>query len=997
MMDPLIGRTLSHYRVEERLGSGGMGVVYRARDLILGRDVAIKVLAKPFVKDPARLSRLLREAKLLATLNHPSIAAIYGLERPKRGSPFLILEYIRGESLADLLREGPLPIPEALRVCGEIAGALEAAHKRGVIHRDIKPGNVMLTSGGAVKVLDFGLARRAPDDGVESGTTSDVSVPGIIMGTPGYISPEQILSQPHDRRVDVFGFGCVLYECLTARRAFSGESVSDRLYAAVSRDPDWGALPVDTPEPLRRLLARCLERDPGRRLAEAREARAEIEALTGPLRGRPLSGGAATGPHNLPDLLTSFVGREHQVQECMELMRQCRLLTLTGSGGCGKTRLALKLAETLHGTFPDGAWLVDLAPLADPTRVALTIASTLSIREEAETPLLTTLAERLSGKRMLLVLDNCEHVLASCASVARDLLERCRDIVILATSREPMHVGGERAYPVPAMVVPGPHMTLRELESVESVRLFVDRARALVPQFTLSSRSVPAVAEICRRVDGIPLAVELAAARVKLLSPEEILEMLGDRFRLLVGGSASSRHQTLAATFEWSYSQLDDGERRLFRSLAVFSGGWNLEGATAVAGPGSDRLDVMERMTRLVDKSLVIAERSPSGETRCRYLETIREYALDRLREEHEQEEARARHLVHYLDLAQRAAPELVGASQAEWLARLEADHENLLSALASCAGSEAADEAGLRLGAAVWRFWLGHGHFAIGRRILEEILQRPGSRDPSRTRAEALLGAGALAFHQNDWLVGRAHFEESLEISQTIGYPEGVGHALVGLANLCLGQGDYEGAKPLYRRAKAVYEDVGHNRGVGLALSNLGRVAELQGDLEAAWDLYQQGIDIFRDSGDVASIALRLSSLGDLSLRLGRRDAARHQLLESLALIQELQERRAGAYALARSAALAVQEQRLHEAAILYGASDALRRRIGPVMTPRELAEHQSREGQARAEYGLERFEADWSVGQALSFTDAISFALTSLTETKMYATDADPGHRNP
>jgi predicted ATPase len=982
-MDSLVGRNLSHFRVEERIGSGGMGVVYRARDTQLGRDVAIKVLPEEFSKDATRIARFRREAKVLASLNHPSIAAIYGLERSRWSREFLVLELVDGASLAERLRGGPLTIEETLRVCGEIARALEAAHERGVVHRDVKPGNVMLTARGAAKVLDFGLARHTPGgDGPSSSTTLTES--GAIMGTPGYMSPEQIQAGRQDCRVDVFGFGCILYECLTGQRAFPGASVQDRLSAAVSREPDWSALPVGTPQRLRRLLAACLERDPRRRLAEIAGARREIEDLARPGPGisesRAESGGAP--PHNIPEPLTSFVGRDAEIRGCLEALRHCRLLTLTGSAGCGKTRLALKLTETLRGVFPDGAWLVDLSALSDPSRVPISLASALAIHEGAAEPLLANIVHRLAGKRLLLLLDNCEHLLATCSHVARELLEGCPEIVILATSREPLHLPGEQTYQVPTMAVPDPDLNSRQIESVESVRLFMERARALVPQFRPSGKAAAAVAEICRRLDGIPLAIELAAARVKLLAPEEILDLLGDRFRLLIGGSDAGlpRHHTLAAAIDWSHGQLDESERRMFRSLAVFSGGWRLDAATAICGGGADRIETLGIMTRLVDKSLVLPEQSLTSTSRCRYLETVRQYALDRLRVAGEEEAARGSHLAYFVDLAERAALELTGPGQTEWLSRLAAENENLLAALDYCSVSPARDEVALRLSVSLWRFWLAHGHFVLGRRLLDQALRRPGALAPSRTRAEALIGAGALAFHQNDWEIGRAHFEESLRISRAIGNPDGIGHALIGLANLSLGQGDYQAAGPLYREAMEVFEGTGHRRGVGLAVSNLGRATELMGDLDSAFPLYEQGIQVFRELGDVASMALRLSSLGDLALKLGRRDSARDYLVESLNLIRDLKERRAGAYALSRSAALAVEEKRLREAAVLYGASDALRRRIGPIMTPQETSEHEARVARARREYGERQFAAAWQEGERLSFADAIAFALESL-----------------
>jgi len=806
------------------------------------------------------------------------------------------------------------------------------------------------------------------------------------MGTPGYMSPEQVRGQAQDGRTDTFAFGCVLFECLSGTRAFEGKTQEDVLVSVLTGEPTWSALPDGVPQRVRTLLAHCLQKDQTRRLALIRNAKAELETILGTGRRFSIPFGRAlpSFPHNLPSPGTTFIGRETEIAACRDLLTKTRLLTLTGSGGCGKTRMALQIAELLREDFPDGVWFVDLAPIREGVRVAQAVATAAGVRELAGAPLLDTLQASLREKRLLLVLDNCEHHVAACAEIAHALMQSCPGVTVLATSRESLRIAGEQSFVVPPLRTPPADAspTVSSMAAIESVRLFSERASGAKPGFALSDRNCRDVAEICRRLDGIPLAIELAASRLPVLSPEEICAKLDQRFRLLTSESPETpaRHQTLRAAIQWSHEQLGSEEQDLFAALAVFSGGWTFESAASVCGQGQDEFAVLDLFTRLVDKSLFVADTSEEGVTRYRYLETIREFALERLEESGSGDRMRDRHLDHFLALAEEAAPKLTGPQQASWLARLDAEHENVLAAIRHGEQRAGAGARTLRLTAAIWRFWVARGLFRTGLRTLERVLRLEETRDPSPARAETLNGVGALAFHSNDWEIGSACCEESLRIFSALGNRLGMADALVALGNLTLGRGDYPGARALYDRALQEYREAGQQRGTGVALSNSGRAAELEGDWSAAARLYQEGLAVLREVGDLASTALRLSSLGQLSLKLGNDAAAREQLMECVVLVGELKDRRAGHFALERSAALLEKLGQAREAAVLVAAAEALSEQAGSALTPRERKERDGLLDRLRERLGA-AFEKASAEGRALGFDAALRRAHDGLS----------------
>jgi predicted ATPase/class 3 adenylate cyclase len=660
-----------------------------------------------------------------------------------------------------------------------------------------------------------------------------------------------------------------------------------------------------------------------------------------------------THPNNLPQQLTSFIGRQKEMAEVEALLGGTRLLTLAGAGGTGKTRLGLQVAAHLLDQYEDGVWLVELAPLSDPALVPQAVAAPFGVKEEPGKPLVRTVTEYLKRKHLLLVLDNCEHLLMACAALAEAILQGCPHVRVLATSREGLNIAGEHTYRVPSLSLPDPRNlpSLEHLAEYEAVKLFVERAALSRPGFRVTQQNAPAVAQVCCRLDGIPLAIELAAARSKALPVEKLNERLDDRFRLLTGGSRTAlpRQQTLRALIDWSYDLLSEPERALLRRLSVFAGGWTLEAAEAIAdcglriadwgSPGIEILAaskpergtdlesspsetdagsgggssqsafriphsaILDLLTGLVEKSLVVYE---EGSERYRLLETVRQYARDRLLEAGDGEAIRARHREYFLALAEEAEGHLTGPQQREWLERLETEHENLRAALDWSVSERMKDEGGrmnpipfilhpssfiLRMAGALWRFWRVRGHLTEGRERLAQALARPGGT--AAGRAKALNGAGILACVQSDFRTARSLLEEALAIFRQIGDRRGIAGTLIHLGNVALAHPDRQAAaRSLYEESLAIHRELGDRPGTACCLANLGEVARNQGDDAAARTLFEEGLVTFRELGDERSIALLLSNLGNISQEHGDYGAARSLYEESLAISRELGDR---------------------------------------------------------------------------------------------------------
>jgi predicted ATPase/DNA-binding SARP family transcriptional activator len=645
-------------------------------------------------------------------------------------------------------------------------------------------------------------------------------------------------------------------------------------------------------ERLREALSREFGTEPGMSSRHLYEEIAEgsFPSADSTPRDRPPVEPPGARRHNMPVLRTSFIGREREVLEVRRLLAMTALLTLTGAGGCGKTRLALEVAGDLVGAYQDGVWLVELAPLSEEALVPQAVARVLGVREQPGRPLTSTLVDALKNKEMLLVLDNCEHLVDACAHLVETLLLSCPRLRVLATSREALNIAAETTWLVPSLSLPDPlrQPTAGELEGYGSARLFVERARHRRTGFTPGPRNAGAVADICRRLEGMPLAIELAAARVGVLSVEQISERLEDSLKLLTGGGRTKdlRHQTLRGTLDWSYELLDEPERDLFGRLSVFAGGWTLEASEAVGLGSGIGGEVLILIFRLVDKSLVMAEAIGDGGMRYRLLEPVRQYAREKLEASGEAGAVRCRHADFFVRLAEEAEPELTGAQQRVWLDRLEAELDNLRTALGwSFEGGE--PEVGLRLAGALWWFCYLRGHYGEGRVWLEGALA--ASEDsPAPLRAKALTGAGVLAFLQCEYGLATAQLEEGLALWRDLGDERGVASALQILGSVAREQGRYARAQALHEESLSLWQRLGDEWGIARSLNYLGFVAWLREDHERATALCAEALGLYRGLGDAEGIAWSLISLGAVAQYRGDLGRSEALLEESLSLSRE-------------------------------------------------------------------------------------------------------------
>ncbi len=575
-------------------------------------------------------------------------------------------------------------------------------------------------------------------------------------------------------------------------------------------------------------------------------------------------------PNNLPQQVTSFIGREKEIEDVKSLLGKKRLLTLTGSGGCGKTRLALQVAAEVLEQYPQGIWLVELAALTDPLLVAQAVASIVGVREEAGKPILQTLVTSLKDKKLLLVLDNCEHLLSACAHLVHTLMRACPDFKVVASSREGLGIAGETVYRIPSLSIPDlKHTeTIASLSLYDSVRLFVERASSALPSFTVTNANAPAVASVCHRLDGIPLALELAGARVRSLSVEEIDSKLDNRFRLLTGGSRTSlpRQQTLRALIDWSYTLLSVPEQTLLSRMSVFAGGWTLEAVEQVCSGGDlESMDVLDLLMALVDKSLVSYD-DLRGQSRYRLLETVRQYARDRLMENAEGSTYRGRQRDYYLTMAEEIRPKLSGLDQSLWLDWLEIEHDNLRQSFTVCEEDPDGAAMGLRLAIALGSFWIVRDYLSEGRGYCMTFLARERNAAPTPERATALVVAGNLTYCQGDLKAAQELYEEALAVREQLGDRRGSAGALGSLGNVAHLQGDYGRARGLFEQALAISRELDIPAWEAVSLGCLGNLVIDMGDDAAAQDYLVAALALNRQLGNRGDEATSLNSLGTIA-----------------------------------------------------------------------------------------------------------------------------------
>jgi predicted ATPase/serine/threonine protein kinase len=880
---------------------------------------------------------------------------------------------------------------------------------------------------------------------------------GMLVGTARYMSPEQARGFKVDARTDIFSFGAVLYEMLAGRVAFMGRDSSEIISCILKSEPQpLSRYVLDVPAELEQIVSRALAKGRAQRYQSVSEMTQDLRALrqelefkaklkstvqrsdgsaalssmpaaqsSNPAQARSISIQPGTAPpevkKNIPAQPTPLIGREEELALVQQLLcrNDVRLLTLTGAGGAGKTRLGVEAASNLLDEFPGGVVFVALASITAPELVTSAIAQTFGIKQSGGVPLIEALKQTLRGKRQLLVMDNFEQVLPA-ARLVSELLTACPELKFLVTSRAPLHLRGEREFEVPPLALPdlSESTSVEALSQYAAIALFVERATAIQPEFTLTNENARAVAEVCIRLDGLPLAIELVAARLKLLSPADILTRLGDSLALLTGGAKDlpARQQTMRKTISWSYDMLGRSEKRLFRRLSVFVGGCTLSAVEAVCGDELG-LDVLDGLASLVDKSMLRQKEQLKTEKRFKMLETIREFGHEQLLASGGAEALQRRHALFFLDLVERAEPLLTGPEQVVWLERLESEHNNLRAALrwaADCAEKEV----GLRMATAMYRFWEVRGHQSEGRDWLVQLLKdNHGASNP--VRARAFLRAGGLERDHGNYEQALLLFQNGLALYQELGDKWGVAATLNGLGDRAHQQGNYEEALARYRAALVLFKEIGNQQAVSYVLNNLGNVTRDQGDYERASEIHEEALALFRNLGDKRALATSLFNLGELaqykgdyehaaelqneSLSLKREvgdkrgimfsltnlgDIARYQedyaraaklYEESLALCRELGDKRGVTFCLEGLAEVACTQNAFKRAAQLFGAAEVLREAIGAPLPSVERADYERNVKAARAGLDEETFTDLWAEGREMNLEQAITYALKS------------------
>lgn len=871
------------YRIDALVGQGGMGMVYRATQLNLGRPVALKLMRGELSVSPGSIEQFRSEALAVARLRHPHIVTIHDVGFAPDTGAYIVMELLEGESLLDLIRrEGRLTPDNAIRLMLQICAAVHAAHQAGVLHRDLKPPNILIesTSGGPwVKVVDFGIAEL-----ISAHPSVEVAGPRRIVGTPHFMSPEQCNGEPTDGRSDVYALGCVLYQMLTGHPPFSATrqnpaAVLDAHRRERPKPPSMDC--PDIPAILDSAVLRALAKHPSDRFQSA----AELASALGAILDMPR--------HNLPRTVTSFVGDRALVSELRDRLHAVRLVTFAGPGGIGKTRMSLEVAFESLDLYPGGVWLVELEAVTDPSLVAQAIARALQIREEPGEPIEETVVAALRTKTLLLILDNCEHVVRAVASVVNAALRTAPGLRVLATSREALGAHGETVWHVPSLQVPSADDDDPEsLAACSAVRLFVERARRSQPDFRLTKRNARAVSTLATQLEGLPLAIELAAARMRVLTVEQILARMSDRFRLLArsGSTAENRQRALRTTIDWSHDLLTDAERALFRRLSIFVGGCRVDAVERVCTGGDiDSRRILDLIEQLVDKSLVLAHHD-NDSARYWMLETIRQYAMEKLASSPDAGPIADAHLDWVLALTAAGDEGLRGPDRANWLDHFESDHENIRAAL-SRARSEGSHDALLRLAVNTSYFWRLHGYFAEGRSWIEAAMVHADGADLALCERAFNL-AGVFAYYQGELEAASEYLERSVALCRALGQTSNAAQRLYNLGAVRNALADYDRAMDLYDESLALFREFDDVAGQARAINGMGLLAMDSGDFARADGLFRESLDRARAGNDPRSIASALHNLGTLARRQRNLDDAEPLLAEALAIALDLDDR---------------------------------------------------------------------------------------------------------
>lgn len=1009
-----IGQTFSRYKILSSLGVGGMGEVYLAEDTLLRRKAALKFLADDLRGDNDHLERFLREARAASSLNHPNICTIYEINNSD-SAPFIAMEYIEGETVADMVRRRRRTVRQTLDIAIQVVEAMADAHANGIIHRDLKPANIIINPRGHVKILDFGLAKRLEAEGENSGQF--LTQAGVILGTASYMSPEQARGLEVDPRTDIWSIGVCIYEMLTRMQPFTGETSSDTLAAVLTRDPKPPShFYREIPAELDSIVMKAIRRPLDERYRSADVLASDLRSL----RDRLTAGGQfssaaetereaddetlafdsattefalpkltddAARPNNLSQSFHPIIGREREIDEIIEMLRgdDVRLVTLTGIGGTGKTSLAQTVARNALPHFANGVFFIELASVSRPELVVATIAQPLGVKDEGGKPIIEQLKEKIGDGEMLLVLDNFEQVVEAAPQIA-ELLESCSGLKILVTSRLLLRLRHENEFVVQPLTAPeeAPGVSFEEISDNPSVRLFTERAKSAKPSFRLTDENARDVAAICARLEGLPLAIELAAARIRILSPAEILAKLANRLTLLTGGPRDlpERQQTMSAAVEWSYDLLTDDEKALFRRLAVFAGGFRLAAAQFIAtGREADSLSnkALNTVTSLVDHSLLLQKDLPNGESRFRILEVVRDFALAKLSEAGEDAPVRKEHTAYYVLLAEEAEPFIQAAQSAEWLDRLEEEHDNIRAAMAWALENDT--PLAFRLAAAVRNFWILHSHLSEGYSWLKAALEAD-EEPPISLRFKLMNGLGLAARFRGDYETARHAYEKGYAAGIEAGDKKGTAIAGRGLGLVAMQQGDFEASRIYFESGLAISRELDDKFGIAITLSFLGDVCRTENEYAAAQPLYQESVELFREIDNKSALCDALNNLGAAYAAVGDTEKSEPAFREALETARTLGNKITISHSIDGFAALAASRGSDEHAVMLAGAAESVRESIGYKIEPAERAFRERYLDPVRSRFPKDKFDESTAVGKAMTIDAAIDEALDTAAQ---------------
>ncbi|PND51178.1 MULTISPECIES: protein kinase [Rhodococcus] len=976
----------------EQIGRGGFGMVYRCRQRALDRTVAVKILTVSL--DEENLARFLREQRAMGRLTgHPNIVHVLQVGTTDSGRPYLVMPYYPQTSLdAWIRRQGPLSVDDALRMGVRLAGALDTTHRLGVLHRDVKPANVLLTEYGEPVLTDFGIAH------IEGGFETET---GAIIGSPAFTAPEVLSGERPSVASDIYGLGATLFAALTGHAAFErrqGEQVVAQ-FLRITTQPVPDLRENGFPDDISRAVERAMDADPRRRPSTAaafghelqqiqvsRGQRADEMALleySGRLRpGLPDAVRPVRRVGNLPAESTTFVGRRREVSAAKKRLTASRALTLTGIGGVGKTRLALRVATELQPSYRDGAWLVELGELNDEALLVDVVAEVLDVRDSPGRSLEDAVVDFVASRQLLLVLDNCEQIVDAAARLADRLLRHCPDLRILATSREPLGIRGEVVMRVSPLSVPPLDQlgSVREPRRFDALKLFVERAAAAVPDFELTEYNRAAVVEVCTRLDGLPLPIELAAARMRVMSAEQLRQRLAERFTVLTTAErhVPTRQRTLRLSIDWSYDLCTPAEQQLWQQLSIFAGSFGLEAVEYLSGGTATSTDVLDRVTALVDKSIMIREQH-DDQVRFRMLETIRQYGREKAQQCDEYLGWRHRHREWFEQMVLRAEAEWVSPRQLDWITCLNRELPNLREALefASTEPAASRSDPALRMATALFPYWLARGLLNEGRHWLGRMLMHPLAS--SNDRIDALYAHSVLAELQGDLATGAELVEQCKALVQGANDPLLDARADHAAGLLALYSGDLVQACTHLERALAVFDAEHHLSRHVWILVMLGLAYELRGDTDRAIECHRKVLAITEAHGEFVYRSYSQWALGVALFQEGDHHEARVMLEQALGVIRRVGEPLAAAVCLEALAWTEDVENRAERAAVLMGAAESLGRATGSSsLLFRALdRNHAECEKSARITLGNNEFEARLRHGRGLGLDDAVDYAL--------------------